>query len=243
MKKLICLATILIIVLVLSACSNNPAPLIAPPPDASPDGVGVEHVPGEDISDDSEYEPDYDYNGEYDFGFDDGFDPWADVPIFGSWTGEVVEISVEYSYPPTYTFLLQSESGSVNFIADFNTFTLGETPEVGDTITGFYLLAGMPMALIYPPQFNVSAIVNGEFDNIHVDRFDDELVSYDGNLRLNIGDETEIILQDGEPFECELAHRKLVVVYDISTRSIPAMTTPSRIIVLFEHAVTGPAFF
>ena len=98
------------------------------------------------------------------------------------------------------------------------------------------------MGMIYPPQFTASVIINGDFINIAVDRFDDDLISYDGLLMLSIGDETEIILQDGELFDCELAHRKMVVLYDISTRSIPAITTPSKIIVLFERFATGPAF-
>jgi len=222
------------LLLALAACSNNPAPLIAPAPE---EDISVETE--DDYIQDLEYE--YDYIGDMDPDPDFNLDSWPEMPVFGSWTGTVVEINVEYVYPPTYFFSLEGDSGNATFIANFNTFTLGNTPEVGDTITGFYLM-DMPMAMIYPPQYNVSVIVNGEFTSIEVDRFDDELVSYSGNLRLNIGDDTEIMLQDGEPFDCELAHRKLVVVYDIATRSIPALTTPRQIIVLFEHAVTGPAF-
>jgi len=245
MKKLLTFAATLILLMALAACSSNPAPLIAPQPDAGAVLGTADNYNDDDAiyEEDYEYcdEPDFDVDDENGYGYDFDFDPWEDMPVFGSWTGEVVEISVEYSSPPTYTFLLSTENGSANFITNFNTFFLGDIPEVGDTITGFHLMDTF-MTMIYPPQFNASVIVNGEFYNIHVDRFDDELISYDGNLMLNIGDETEIILQDGEPYDGELAHRKLVIVYDISTRSIPARTTPSQIIVLFEHAVTGPAF-
>ena len=242
MKKLLTLAAALMLLLALTACNGNPSPIMAPP---QPDiGAGSDAADNDYISDANE--EDFGYceeisDADNGYGYDSGFDPWEDIPVFGSWTGEVVEVNVDDSYPPTYTFLLHTENGSVNFITNFNTFFLGDMPEVGDTITGFHEMQ-MFMITIYPPQFNASVIVNGEFYNIHVDRFDDELFSYDGSLKLNIGEETEIILQDGQPFDCELAHRKLVVVYDISTRSIPAITTPSQIIVLFEHAVTGPAF-
>jgi len=239
MKKFLTLAALLIVVLTVAACSSNPAPLIAPEPDVvsiEDDADTYEH------NNDIIQEADSDNYGELYSGLDfDNINPWAEMPIFGSLTGEVVEVNVEYTYPPTYIFRIQGEGGSTNFIADFNTFFLGDMPIVGDTITGFYLM-DVFIAAVYPPQFTASVIVNGEFGMIAVDRFDEELKSYDGFLMLNIDDETEIILQDGELFDCELAHRKLVVLYDISTRSIPAITTPNKIIVLFERFTTGPAF-
>jgi len=233
MKKLLTLASALALMLVLAACSSNPAPLIQSP--YEPDDM-YQH--GAD-SNYNLYEPDdvtdlTISDSEWD-------DTWANTSVFASWTGSVVDIITEYSDPPTYIFHLEGENGSATFTTNFNTFILGDTPEVGDTITGFYLL-DMPMTMIYPPQFTVSVIVNGDFNNVAVDRFDEALVSYGGDLMLEITNETEIMLQDGEVFDCILYHRKLVVVYDISTRSIPAITTPSQIIVLFETPVTGPAF-
>jgi len=234
MKKLLTLATLLALTLVITACSNNPAPLLSPEPEVSIT-LDVVSTPPDDIILE-EHENGY----EDDFIFDnDGL--WNDMPTFGSITGTVVGIEAQYTYPPTYFFLIEGESGSANLMTHFNTFILGATPELGDTITGFYVMEPF-MAAIYPPQFNTSVILNQDVISITVDRFDDDLISYDGFLRLNIGEETEIILQDGEPFDCELAHRKLVVLYDISTRSIPAQTTPTKIIVLFEQFTTGPAF-
>jgi len=236
MKKLLTLVALLLLVLAITACSDSPAPLMAP------DSEGVSGIDYDaDASNDFTLEADdNDYNFDLDTDYGFGEEIWDDMPTFSSLAGEVVEINVDYSDPPVYTFLIKGENGSANLITNFNTFFLGEKPEVGDTITGFYI-PEVFMALIYPPQFNTSVIVNGEFGNIAVDRFNEELISYDGFLMLNIGEDTEIILQDGEAFDCELAHRKLVVLYDISTRSIPAMTTPNKIIVLFEHATTGPA--
>ena len=240
MKKLTIMAAALIMLLVLAACNNGVAPI------AQPDGpyqLGVlAPPPSADTANEivDEVWPDCEYIvDDYDFGFGD--DMWGSLPVFGSWTGTVVEIEVEYSYPPTYIFRLEGENGSAVFRADFNTFILGEAPEIGDTITGHYLM-NAPMAMIYPPQYNVSVIVNGDFLAVTVDRFDENLLSYDGFLQLNIGDDTEIMLQSGNPIGAdELAHRKLVVVYSVSTRSIPAQTTPEKIIVLYEGIATGPA--
>ena len=225
MKKFLTLAVLIIAILGLAACNNGVAPLAPNVPDENV----YDPYYGKDVTD-----------GDYNPG-DAIWPGMDDQGEFGSISGTVVEVSTEYSYPPTHIFRLEGENGIVNFIADFNTFILGEMPVVGDTITGFFSL-DMPMAMIYPPQYNLSVIVNGDFNNVAVDRFDGDLVSFDGNLKLEIGADTEIILQDGEPFDCILAGRKLVVVYDISTRSIPAITTPSQVIVLFERFATGPAF-
>ena len=165
------------------------------------------------------------------------------LPVFMSFTGEVVSIEpfMEDDEPVEgeYFIKVEGEDGPAVFRQDWLTFVLGDEIAVGDTITGYYE-AGLPMIMIFPPQFPVRVIVNGEFTNLAVDRFDEELVSFDGSLQLNIGDDTEIILQSGADFDGELTNRMLVVVYDISTRSIPAITTPSLIVVLYERAVALP---
>lgn len=53
-------------------------------------------------------------------------------------------------------------------------------------------------------------------------------------LKLNISEDTKIITRDGEIFKGGLENKKLVVIYTISTKSIPAQTTPSKVIVLSE---------
>ena len=240
MRKLLILAAALIMVLALAACEGDePATLMQPDEDpyysagSSPGGADYVY---------DEYDHDY-----FDFGDDFAWD--APMPTFGYWSGTVTEVSTEYSYPPTHIFHLEGELGSATFIADFNTFFLGEMPQVGDTITG-HIQNDMPMTMIYPPQFNVSVIVNGDYVGLYadrfvkvtVDRFGEEFLSYGGDLQLNIGEDTVIMLQNGEPIGAEyLAHRKLVVVYSITTRSLPPITTPEKIVVLFERFATGPA--
>jgi len=69
------------------------------------------------------------------------------------------------------------------------------------------------------------------YQNVKVDHFNSELVSSDGQLRLNLSPYTQIVLTNGQPFSGTLRNRNLIVIYGTATKSIPAQTTPYRIIV------------
>ena len=93
------------------------------------------------------------------------------------------------------------------------------------------------MALSYPPLLgpDVMIVHDEESDGfINVERFDEEIVSYDNFLKLNLGEETIILDENGDEYKGDLADRDLVVFYTFSTKSIPAQTTPEKIIVLDE---------
>jgi len=135
-------------------------------------------------------------------------------------------------------------------ITDATVFPFEEELEEGDTVTAFYL-ANAPMILIYPPQYNAAVVVNGapEGQSVTVDRFnaieDNEgrYLAQGGNLIINLGPDTEVVLADGTEFNFEyggIDGRRLVVIYGVTTRMMPPSTTPTKIIVLFEDAVTGP---
>lgn len=129
-----------------------------------------------------------------------------------------------------------SEDNIVNIVLSNRTYLVDETAlEEGMEIVAFYD-AMKPVILIYPPQYNAEAIaVVEEGRTVKLDRFDEELISSDGMLKLKVSEEeTEVISEDGLPFTGELTDRKLVVTYGVSTRSIPAQTTPSQIVVLNE---------
>ncbi|MCL2188386.1 MAG: copper amine oxidase N-terminal domain-containing protein [Defluviitaleaceae bacterium] len=130
-----------------------------------------------------------------------------------------------------------------------NTFFLGEKPQLGDTITGFFD-NNMPMILIYPPQYAATVIVNREqYDaSIYVDRFttvetydgNTEMISHDGFRRLNANNPgTTVISQGGQDAsDWDLNDRLLVVVYDLASRSMPPLIfAPQKIIVMYEIAV------
>jgi len=103
------------------------------------------------------------------------------------------------------------------------------------------------MIMIYPPQYSIEIIAPVlEGINIKADKFDNDLLSYDKNLKLNISEDTEILWENGttinwikqptiSELETVLANRQLIVLYSFTTKSIPAQTTPSKIIVLSEQ--------
>lgn len=158
---------------------------------------------------------------------------------FRSFEGTIIQIDNTWtngalSMGCTQQFSVVNENGDmVNFIVSSNTFLLNhKTLEVGDHIIGFYD-ANAPVPFIYPPQYKalvISKVLNGE--TITVDYFNRQLVSSDGFLKLNIGPSTSISLTNGQRFTADPSNNNLVVVYSFSTRSIPAQTTPSQIIVL-----------
>ncbi|MDR1531688.1 MAG: copper amine oxidase N-terminal domain-containing protein [Clostridiales bacterium] len=130
------------------------------------------------------------------------------------------------------------------FVVTPDTVFIGEDELAsGVEITGFYYAKG-PAVLIYPPQYFAAVIaVSEEGRTVKADLFDDSLVSADGWLKLNIADTTEILTHDGQPYDGSLANKRLAVVYGPSTRSVPAQTTPEKVIVLPDPvgAQTGAA--
>ncbi len=103
---------------------------------------------------------------------------------------------------------------------------------VGDRVTGYYD-GDAPTLLIYPPQYQALVMVKENPDqNVKVDYFNSRLVSSDGQLQLNLSPFTKVLLTNGQSFSRNPANRDLIVIYGPATKSIPAQTTPYRIIVL-----------
>jgi hypothetical protein len=132
--------------------------------------------------------------------------------------------------------LMSVENGHgdlVNFIVSPTTYFVDHiTMALGNMVTGFYD-GNVPVPLIYPPQYN--AIVMAEdmpYENVKVDYFDNQLVSSDNTLKLNIAPSTEIILENDQTFTQNPSNRYLIVIYGPTTRSIPAQTVPYKIVVM-----------
>lgn len=125
-----------------------------------------------------------------------------------------------------------STQGIVNFVVSPSTYFVNQeivTP--GDRVTGYYD-GNAPVPLIYPPQYRALIVVKeNNNQNVKVDFFNNQLVSSDGQLQLNVSAYTLILLKNGQPFSKSLANRNLIVIYGPTTRSIPAQTTPYKIIV------------
>lgn len=72
--------------------------------------------------------------------------------------------------------------------------------------------------------------------NVKVAYFDNQLVSSDGTLKLNLAPFTQIILENDQLFTNNPANHNLIIVYGPTTRSIPAQTAPYQIIVICPKA-------
>lgn len=158
---------------------------------------------------------------------------------FQSFQGTVTMIS-DFPISPNgenqgcYTLVsVDNGSGaSVNFVVSPTTYFVDHaTISVGDMVTGHYD-GDSPVPLIYPPQYRALVMVkNNPYQNVKVDYFNSELVSRDGQLKLNLSPYTPIVLANGQAFTRNPANRNLIVIYGPTTRSIPAQTTPYRIVV------------
>ena len=173
--------------------------------------------------------------------------PW---PNFGSETGTVTSVELLPQWgdqgadtPDRFRIRIEIEESRV---ADFNviesTFILGDMPQVGDVITGFFN-NNMPMILIYPPQYTAVAIVGSDVMAAYVDRFflqqSGEFLSADGMRRLGIPEGTPVVSQGGQDAtDWELDGRQLLVIYTIASRSLPPLIfAPEKVVVFYETAV------
>lgn len=120
----------------------------------------------------------------------------------------------------------------VNFVVSPTTYFVNhETVAIGDKVTGYYD-GNAPALLIFPPQYQALIMVKeSNNQNVKVDYFSNELESSDSQLKLNISPYTQIILTNDQPFLGNPSNRNLIVIYGASTKSIPAQTTPYKIIV------------
>lgn len=129
------------------------------------------------------------------------------------------------------------ESGAIiNFVVSPATYFVDHAMvTVGDKVTGYYD-GNAPAPLIFPPQYQALVMVKfSPFQNVKVDYFNSELESSDGQLKLNLSSFTQVVLTNGQAFSRIPSNRNLIVIYGPSTKSIPAQTTPYRIIVLCKQ--------
>lgn len=103
-----------------------------------------------------------------------------------------------------------------------------------------------PAPLILPTQYQADVVIIREeeesfLDFINVDTYftDGEiLVNAANTLALNISEDTEIVDLEGNTVdEDKLENNDLIVFYGVSTKSIPAQTTPEKVIVLGENEI------
>ncbi len=128
---------------------------------------------------------------------------------------------------------LQTANGIVNFRIHSETVVIDSRQlRVGMQIAAFYD-STLPVPLIFPPQYTAQLVtVIGRNEQVMINHFDNNLVSTDGALQLNVARNTVITTLNGQNFNCNLGNRNLLVYYTVTTRSIPPQTTPRKIVVL-----------
>lgn len=128
-----------------------------------------------------------------------------------------------------------TENGIVNMVVTPDTYVVNNFRlRRGMSVIAFYD-ADAPAILIFPPQFRALVIAQkSPQEMVTIQTFDDNLVSLDNSLQLNIGPQTMVSTTNGQPFTCDLGNRQLMVFYSNTTRSIPPQTTPRRVIVFCE---------
>lgn len=102
-----------------------------------------------------------------------------------------------------------------------------------------YVDSDKPMILIYPPQYSSELVVvqTEEAGIVEVAQFDENFSNE--SLKLNISDETIIENLSGTAVEAKnIVGIDVAVFYKFTTFSIPAQTTPSKILVLSYDEVS-----
>lgn len=163
----------------------------------------------------------------------------SEDPSFVPFRGTVMYIREgEFDTGLKYVFVEREDGKTAYLVVSEKTYFATDNELVeGATVTG-YFDENLPIIMIYPPQYSAVVIVVEPLEgSIKVDRFDENLLSLDKMLELNVGDETEVMLQDGTTVAGELEGRNLVVFYEMATDSIPALTTPEKIVILSEQSL------
>ena len=147
--------------------------------------------------------------------------------------------SIELLSDDSKRYYHDSEDNPFHFLIDNSTIILDKKGNVvdlkqGDSVT-LFMPADQPMIMIYPPLYSPAVIIVGEVSEsnfVKVAQFDENIVSEDNQLKLNISDDTIIVNKKGERVsKDEVTKQNAIVIYGSTTKSIPEQTTPYKIIV------------
>lgn len=99
-----------------------------------------------------------------------------------------------------------------------------------------------PTPLILPVQYTANVIIiNGDQEgNVNIDTYlaDEEGYTNAANtLNIATADDTKIVDKDEKEYKGDINKNDLIVFYDVSTKSIPAQTTPTKVVVLGENEI------
>lgn len=133
----------------------------------------------------------------------------------------------------SFLMAVQTETETINFVVTGETLVIDNIRlRRGMRVAAFYDTS-LPAPAIYPPQYQAELVtVLRQNQNVTLDYFDRNLVSEDNSLKLNLSPTTRISTLNGQRFSCNPGDEELLVYYTNTTFSIPAQTTPQRIIVM-----------
>lgn len=99
-----------------------------------------------------------------------------------------------------------------------------------------------PTPLILPVQYTANVIIiNGDKEgNVNADTYlaDEEGYTNAANtLKIVAADDTKIVDKDEKEYKGDLDKNDLIVFYSVSTKSIPAQTTPTKVVVLGKNEI------
>ena len=171
----------------------------------------------------------------------------AQEAAFISQSGKVV--SVEASFTEGVQLVtIDNEQGGLRFAVDSNTIVVNR--EDGAYLTAADLTEGMEVAVVYdafgpmgmsmPPYLGqVTAVVaNADAGFFTVGHFDNDLTDMKNMLKLNISENTDIQNLQGARIRLtaeDVKGQDALVFYGATTRSIPAQTTPSFVLLLTNN--------
>lgn len=157
---------------------------------------------------------------------------------YASISGIVVSLAVQPAdqaafSPCALTLTVQDYYGNQNtVILEPATYVLNQAPiRQGDVIITFYDTQA-PMPLVYPPRYRAVAVVKPAYaQSAYLDIFDQNQISSDGMLKLELSNLTETRTQNGQIYDGTLSDQLLLVLFGSTTRSIPAQTVAESITV------------
>ncbi|MFA5576574.1 MAG: copper amine oxidase N-terminal domain-containing protein [Tissierellaceae bacterium] len=170
------------------------------------------------------------------------------MPDYLEYRGKIVEINEGNGYVSILVKEDEEEvySGMVFHIGektlllddDTRDFLTIDKLEEGMTVTGYYSRDTI-MLMSMPPQLSPNVLVlnsSEEIRGVMISNFDEDLLSGDGGLRLNISEKTVIVDTKGNELDKEeIKGRDLLVFYTIVQLSYPGQTSPDKIIVLDQE--------
>lgn len=108
--------------------------------------------------------------------------------------------------------------------------------KVGNKLTAI-INKNAPMTLSLPPMTNsaIGFILNSDSAFLDLSFYNDQLINKENTLALNIDKDTNIVAENGAKMRFSannIKQRECLVFYTISTKSIPAQTTPQFVMIM-----------